>query len=98
MGGSNLFDTHTGYKALSLESAVAADPDIILVMSHHAARIGGVDSVVSHPAISLTRAAQTGMIFLVDPVTVMQFSPRTPKAAGRLAAEIKARLDGADAS
>ena len=52
----------------------------------------------SHPAISLTSAAQNDRVFMVDAVTVMQFSPRTPKAAGLLAAEIKARLDGADGS
>ena len=46
----------------------------------------------------LTSAAQNDRVFMVDAVTVMQFSPRTPKAAGRLAAEIKARLDSADAS
>ena len=69
-----------------------------MVMNFVLARMGGIEEVISHPAISLTSAAQNDRVFMVDAVTVMQFSPRTPKAAGRLAAEIKARLDSADAS
>ncbi|MEM1105624.1 MAG: ABC transporter substrate-binding protein [Pseudomonadota bacterium] len=95
MGGSNPFDEQIGYKALSLEAAVAADPDVVLIMSHHAARIGEVEDVLAHPALALTRAAQSGMVILVDPVTVMQFSPRTPAALGDLAAEISERLNEA---
>ncbi|MEM9705617.1 MAG: ABC transporter substrate-binding protein [Pseudomonadota bacterium] len=93
LGGVNSFAGHTGYKALSLEAAVAADPDIILVMSHHAERLGGADAVKAHPAISLTSAANEGRIVLVDPVTVMQFSPRTPSAVADLAETIASRAD-----
>ncbi|MEM9305266.1 MAG: ABC transporter substrate-binding protein [Pseudomonadota bacterium] len=88
LGGKNVFDSHTGYKPLSLEAAVVAEPDVILVMSHHADRMGGIDEVMSHPALSLTDAAQNGRVFLVDPVTVMQFGPRTPAAVAELAARI----------
>ncbi|MEM1411988.1 MAG: ABC transporter substrate-binding protein [Pseudomonadota bacterium] len=89
LGGRNVFDDYTGYKPLSLEAAVAANPDIVLVMHHHADRIGGFESVKEHPALSLTAAAQEGRIYLVDPVTVMQFGPRTPAAVAALAAEIE---------
>ena len=98
IGGTNAFGERTGYKPISFESAVAADPDIILVMNFVVARMGGIEEVISHPAISLTSAAQNDRVFMVDADTVMQFSPRPPKAAGLLAEEIKARLDGADAS
>ena len=97
LGGRNVFKDHSGYKSLSLEAAVAADPDIILVMSHHADRIGGVEAVYNHPAISLTTAAQKRRIFFVDQVTVMQFGPRTPQALADLADEIaKAQADHDD--
>ena len=88
LGGRNVFDDHAGYRSLSLEAAVAADPDIILVMSHHADRIGGVEAVYNHPALSLTTAARERRIFFVDQVAVMQFGPRTPKAIADLAEEI----------
>lgn len=92
LGGRNVFGDQNGYETLSMEAAVAADPDVILVMAHHADRVGGVEDVVSHPSLSLTTAAQTGMIFLVDPVTVMQFGPRTPSAIAALGASINAAL------
>ena len=69
--------------------AVAADPDIILAMAHNAAQLGGKDKIINHPALSLTTAAQTGNVFLVDAPRVMQFGPRTPQAAADLAVEIK---------
>ena len=98
LGGTNAFAQRTGYKPLSLEAAVAADPDIILVMNHVAGRMGSVEAVTEHPAISLTNAARNGLIFSVDAVQVMQFSPRTPQATAKLARDIKSKLDGSDGS
>ncbi|MEM9838182.1 MAG: ABC transporter substrate-binding protein [Pseudomonadota bacterium] len=92
LGGTNVFAGQEGYKSLSLEAAVAADPDIILVMIHHAEREGGIEAVRNHPAIALTRPAQEGMIFLVDQYTVMQFGPRAPAAVADLAEEIAEKL------
>jgi iron complex transport system substrate-binding protein len=88
LGGTNVFAGRSGYNALSLEAAVVADPDVILVMVHHAEREGGVDAVRKHPALSLTSAAQDGRVFLVDQYSVMQFGPRTPQAVAELAAKI----------
>lgn len=96
MGGQNVFDDFTGYKTLSLEAAVAADPDVILMMIHHAGRVGGVDAVADHPAISLTNAAQSGDIYFIDQLEVMQFSPRTPKAVARLVEKIAARRSASE--
>lgn len=93
LGGDNVFDGRTGYKPISLEAAVAEDPDIILMMNHNVARAGGLEQMVSHPSISLTTAAQTGKVFVVDTVRVMQFSPRTPNAIAELAEEIEAALN-----
>ncbi|MEM9842296.1 MAG: ABC transporter substrate-binding protein [Pseudomonadota bacterium] len=92
IGGINLFDGYSGYKPLSLEAAVAADPDIILAMAHNAVELGGKEKIIDHPALSLTTAAQTGNVFLVDAARVMQFGPRTPDAAADLAIEIKENM------
>ncbi|MEL6729269.1 MAG: ABC transporter substrate-binding protein [Pseudomonadota bacterium] len=92
IGGINVFGDYSGYKPLSLEAAVAADPDIILVMAHNAIELGGKDKVVNHPALSLTTAAQSGNVFLIDAARVMQFGPRTPEAAADLAVEIKENM------
>ncbi len=92
IGGTNIFGGQNGYQSLSLEAAVAANPDIILVMKHNADQMGGIDKVKLHPAISLTTAVQSGQIFLVDQVTVMQFGPRTPGAVADLARDINDNL------
>ena len=98
IGGTNIFGDQNGYQSLSLEAAVAADPDIILVMKHNAERMGGIDKVKLHPAISLTTAIRTGQIFLVDEVAVMQFGPRTPSAVADLARQINDVLKSGDGS
>lgn len=98
LGGTNIFGDQTDYRSLSLEAAVAADPDIILVMKHNAERMGGIDQVKLHPAISLTTAVQTSKVFVVDQVTVMQFGPRTPGAVAKLASEINDVLKSGDGS
>ena len=62
-------------------------------MNHNVVRAGGLENMTSHPAISLTTAASTGKVFVVDIVRVMQFSPRTPQALADLAEEIEASLN-----
>lgn len=98
LGGSNLFASQTGYKPLSLEAAVAADPDIILVLNHYAVAEGTLHDVINHPALSLTSAAQNGDVFLVDPVKAIQFGPRTPAEIGAIARAINAKGDAQDDS
>lgn len=93
LGGTNVFAGQTGYKALSLEAAVAADPDVILLMAYHLDRVGGLDGVREHPALRLTQAAQNDLIFPVDRLKVMQFGPRTPEAVADLAEAIADRMD-----
>lgn len=96
IGGVNVFGDRTGYKDLSLEAAIAADPDIILVMSHNVAQAGDLEKMMDHPAISLTSAAQSGHVFVVDSVQIMQFGPRLPAAISKLATEIEAALADGD--
>ncbi|MEE4154759.1 MAG: ABC transporter substrate-binding protein [Erythrobacter sp.] len=88
LGGTNLFASQSGYTPISTEAAVAADPDIILVMTHDAGQNGGLDGIVASPAIGLTEAVQAGRVFLVDSVQIMQFGPRLPKAMAELAKAI----------
>lgn len=94
LGGENLFASQSGYTPISNEAAVAADPDMIFVMSHEVASTGGVETIKANPAIALTNAVSEGRIFEVDSVQVMQFGPRTAEAVVDLARAI----NGAEAS
>ncbi|MEM6475249.1 MAG: ABC transporter substrate-binding protein [Pseudomonadota bacterium] len=88
LGGRNLFDSQSGYTPISTEAAVAANPDMILVMTHDAGENGGLEGMTSNPAISLTQAVSDNRVFLVDSVRIMQFGPRTPEAMVELAKAI----------
>ncbi|MEM9840070.1 MAG: ABC transporter substrate-binding protein [Pseudomonadota bacterium] len=93
LNGVNVFGNQTGYRALSLEAAVTADPDVILVMGHSAARLGGVEGLKEHPALALTNAAKQDRIIAIDAAKTMQFGPRTPEAIAEVAAELAAVLN-----
>ena len=92
LNGQNLFEDQTGYKSISLEAAIVADPDIILVMSHNATELGGLDAVGGHPSLALTSAAQRGDVFAVESAQAMSFGLRTPNSVGRLAEQIAVAL------
>lgn len=81
LGGDNVFAQRSGYKSLSLEAAVQADPDWILVLRNYAMQDQGAADAARHPALALTRAATEGRIFMVDVEPLLQFGPRTPAAA-----------------
>lgn len=88
LGGTNLFASQSGYTPISTEAAVAANPDIILVMTHDAGQNGGLETITANPAIALTDAVRNARVFLVDSVQIMQFGPRLPAAMAELAAAI----------
>ncbi|MEM1052384.1 MAG: ABC transporter substrate-binding protein [Pseudomonadota bacterium] len=88
LGGENLFASQSGYTSISTEAAVAANPDMILVMTHDAGENGGLEGMVSNPAIALTKAVTDQRVFLVDSIRIMQFGPRTPEAIAQLAKAI----------
>lgn len=89
-GGRNAFVAE-GYKPLSAEAALAANPDVILVPSHVAGMLGGLESIKSDPALVRTRAVQTGKVFVVDSLSAMNFGPRLPDAVAKLNGQIAAR-------
>ncbi|MGJ3231105.1 MAG: heme/hemin ABC transporter substrate-binding protein [Oceanicaulis sp.] len=92
LGVENAFASHQGYRALSMEAAVAADPDVIFVMSHNVRALGGLDAVANHPALALTSAGREGRIVAVDSVRVMSFGPRAADGLADAARDLKATL------
>ena len=92
LGVENAFAGQQGYRALSMEAAVAADPDVIFVMSHNVRALGGLDAVANHPALALTSAGREGRIVAVDSVRVMSFGPRAAEGLAEAARELKATL------
>lgn len=93
LGVVNAFDGSEGYRALSTEAAVAANPDIIFVMSHNADALGGADAVADDPALSLTAAGRNRRIVMVDSVRVMSFGPRFAEGMIDVALDLEAALE-----
>jgi iron complex transport system substrate-binding protein len=88
-GGSNAAG-HEGYKALSPEAAVAARPDVVLMMAHAIEAAGGVDGVAANPAIAATPAGQARRIVALDGAFHLGFGPRLPAATTDLAELMRA--------
>ena len=80
-----------GMKPMTDEALVAADPDLILVMTDGLASVGGVDGLLaSKPAIALTRAGQNRRFVDMADGEVLGFGPRTAGVLDALARAIYA--------
>ena len=77
---SNVFASHKGYKAISLEAAAASGPQAIAMMEHTLKSLGGVSGVAEHPALRLTPTAKHKRIIARDGSFLLSFGPRLPLA------------------
>lgn len=90
LGTENVFAGQEGYRALSVEAAVAANPDVIFVMSHNLDSLGGLEAVANHPVLVLTDAGRNGHIIAIDSVRIMSFGPRVAAGIAEAARELRA--------
>ncbi|MCR9072654.1 MAG: ABC transporter substrate-binding protein [Alphaproteobacteria bacterium] len=79
-GGVNAISGYEGYKPLSPEAAVLADPEIVLVPERTLEQMGGVEAILERPEIAPTRAARNGRLVSVDGLLVFGFGPRIAEA------------------
>lgn len=84
-GGRLALPTLEGYKPLSLEPVLAADPDFILIPSHVVTALGGPDALTEVDVISQTTAGREGRIIVADSLYLLGFGPRSPQAIADLA-------------
>lgn len=90
-GADNVIGAFEGYKEISDEAAINANPDIILMMAgrdennDHGAPNA---AITDHPALGLTQAARDGAIIRMDGLYLLGFGPRTGAAAQELARSI----------
>lgn len=84
-GADNVLDAFSGWKPLSLEALIEANPDFIIVPNRGVDSAGGADALLSHPALRLTNAAKEEQLIAMDGMTILGFGPRTLGAAVELA-------------
>lgn len=73
------------FLAITTEAMIAADPDVILVMSAGAESVGGLDAVAQLPGIAQTSAGQDHRIVAMDDSYILGFGPRTGRVLSALA-------------
>ena len=79
----------TGLRPMTDEALIAANPDLILVMSEGLESVGGPEELVRlKPAIGLTAAGQNLRFVDMDDSQVLSFGPRTPAVMDALARAI----------
>ena len=92
-GGVNAVTGLDGYKPLTDEAAIAAAPDLILMMDRGGDHEVSVSDVTNHPALRLTPAGSAGRVVTMDGLYLLGFGPRTGDAALDLTAHFQ-RLNG----
>jgi iron complex transport system substrate-binding protein len=82
-GAENAITEFDGYKTVSDEAILAAQPDLILAIERPGFRLSAAD-IFSRPAFSLTPAARKKAFISMDGLYLLGFGPRTAQAASDL--------------
>ena len=91
-GGRNAIDAFDGFKPLTAEAAVAAAPDVVLMLSRGLDSLGGADAVWAQPGLAQTPAARSRRLVVMDDLYLLGFGPRTGAAAADLARQLHPEL------
>jgi iron complex transport system substrate-binding protein len=83
-GAANAIEDYDGYKLISEEAIIAAQPDAILVMQR-AEQSLTAETVFARPAFAVTPAAKRRAFISMDGLYLLGFGPRTALAARDLA-------------
>ncbi|MEO1948704.1 MULTISPECIES: hemin ABC transporter substrate-binding protein [unclassified Thioclava] len=93
-GGANAATGFAGYKPVTDEAILAADPDVILTMDREGEMAVTERDILAHPALGQTRAARGGALVAMDGMLLLGFGPRTPQAAQALHAALYPEAEG----
>ncbi|OOY07795.1 ABC transporter substrate-binding protein [Thioclava sp. F36-7] len=93
-GGVNAATGFAGYKPVTDEAILAADPDVILTMDREGEMAVTERDILAHPALGQTRAARNGALVAMDGMLLLGFGPRTPQAAQALHAALYPEAEG----
>lgn len=73
-----------GYKPLTPEAMIAAQPDIILVTDQGLKASGGIESVLKLPGVEQTPAGRKRRVLSQEAMLMLGFGPRLPSAISQL--------------
>lgn len=88
-GGVNAVQGFTGFKPLTPESLVAANPDVILLFTSGLASLGGIEGLLEVQGVKETNAGKNSKVVEMDGQLLTGFGPRLGKAIAELAEQIR---------
>ncbi|MDQ3398679.1 MAG: hemin ABC transporter substrate-binding protein [Deinococcota bacterium] len=91
-GGVNSVTGYEGYKPLTAEAAVAAAPEVLLLLSRGLESVGGIDGLWQLPGLALTPAGQNRRVVALDDLYLLGFGPRVGQAVLDLTLELHPEL------
>ena len=97
-GGVNAVRGYSGYKPLTSEAAVAAAPNVILLMDSGLESVGGAEGLWRLPGLALTPAGKQGRVASMDGLLLLGFGPRLGKAVAKLNRALYGFPNSADSS
>jgi len=83
-GAKNAITGFSGYKPLTPEALITANPDIILMTDQGIKALGGVDGVLHFPGINKTTAGKQKNFICLEAMYMLGFGPRMPLAVREL--------------
>ena len=83
-GARNAIAGFSGFKPLTPEAVIAANPDVILLTDQGMKAVGGISGVLRFPGISQTRAGKEQKIVSLEAMYLLGFGPRMPLAVTEL--------------
>jgi iron complex transport system substrate-binding protein len=91
-GGRNAMADFKGFREMTDEAVVAAQPDIILMTERSFERSGGIDGVLKFPGVAETPAGKNRRIVAVSDMYFQGFGPGIGAAVKNLAAKFHTDL------
>lgn len=93
-GVTNAFKDFFGYRPVTDEAIIAAEPDVVLMMAPTPGRGHGItdEQILAHPALSQTPAARQLRFLRIDGSKALTFGPRTAEAALEVAEMVYGNL------
>jgi iron complex transport system substrate-binding protein len=97
-GAENALAGIDGFKPLTAEAVVEAEPDVILMLTRGLDSVGGVEGVLEQPGIELTPAGENRRIVAMDDLLMLGFGPRLGIAVRTLTEQLHPELEATSAS
>ena len=87
-GGVNAANAFTGFKKVTPEAVVGAEPDAILVSKRAWKRLKGWQGLMAMPEIKLTPAARNRQVIVMENALLTGFGPRIATGIKELADDL----------